>query len=97
MALLKSLGRDLPGASMIPGRLFRRAPVLGPVLAWIIGIAVQDLRQPESRIKAFARRLLEKRKEPQRVKAIIVTPTAIEGPGGQGGKAGEEIKRSEKK
>lgn len=78
--LQKSLGKNLPGASMIPGRLFRRAPLIGPVLAWIAGIAVHDLRQPDSRIKAFARRLLEKRKEPQRVRTIVVTPTAIEGP-----------------
>lgn len=79
-AILKSLERSLPSASMIPGRLFRKAPILGPVLAWIVGIAVNDLRQPESRIKAFARRLLEKRKEPQRVRAMVVRQQAIEAP-----------------
>jgi hypothetical protein len=41
---------------------------------------VHDLRQPESRIKAFARRLLEKRKEPQRVRAMVVRQQAIEAP-----------------
>ncbi len=94
--LMKTLGKNLPGASMIPMRLFRRAPVLGPVLAWIAGIAVHDLRQPDSRIKAFARRVLEKRKEPQRVKAVVVTPKAIEGPDEQGGKPGGEIKKTGK-
>ena len=79
-ALLRSLGRNLPGASMFPGRLFRRAPILGPVLAWIVGIAVHDLRQPDSRIKAFVRRVLERRKEPQRVRAVVVGQQAIVGP-----------------
>ena len=65
---------------MIPGSLFRRAPLLGPVLAWLAGAAVHDLRQPDSRIKAFARRLIEKRKAPQRARTIVVEPTAIEGP-----------------
>lgn len=76
----RSLGKRLPGSSLILGRLFRRAPLLGPVLAWLAGAAVHDLRQPDSRIKAFARRLLEKRKAPQRVRTIVVEPTAIEGP-----------------
>ena len=49
-------------------------------LAWLAGAAVHDLRQPDSRIKAFARRLLEKRKAPQRVRTIVVEPSAIEGP-----------------
>jgi hypothetical protein len=80
---LKSLGRNLPGASMLPGRLFGKAPVLGPVLAWLVGIAVHDLRQPQSRIKAFARRLLEKRRGPQRVRATVVGQQAIVGPDGQ--------------
>jgi hypothetical protein len=80
MALLKSLGRDLPGASMLPGRLFRRAPILGPVLAWVAGMVVHDLRQPDSRIKAFVRRVLEQRKEPQRVREVVVGQQAIEGP-----------------
>jgi hypothetical protein len=65
---------------MIPGRLFRRAPIVGPVLAWLAGMAVHDLRQPDSRIRAFARRLVEKRKEPQRVRAEVVGPAVIEGP-----------------
>jgi hypothetical protein len=80
-ALLKTVGKNLPGASMIPGRLFRNAPVLGPVLAWIIGMAVHDLQKPQSKIKAFARRVLEK--EPQHVRAAIVVQRAIEGPDGR--------------
>lgn len=94
--LQKSLGKNLPGASMIPGRLFRRAPLIGPVLAWLAGIAVHDLRQPDSRIKAFARRLLEKRREPQRVKTIVVEPTAIEGPEEKRGTSDGEEKKSYK-
>jgi hypothetical protein len=81
--LLKPLGRNMCGTSMIPSRLFRRFPILGPVLAWIIGIAVHDLRQPQSRIKALVQRVLEKRKEPQRVRALVVGQQTIEGPAGQ--------------
>ena len=81
--LLKPLGRNMCGTSMIPSRLFRRFPILGPVLAWIIGIAVHDLRQPQSRIKALVQRVLEKRKEPQRVRALVVVQQAIEGPDGR--------------
>jgi hypothetical protein len=82
-ALMNTLGNNLPGASMMPGRLFRNAPVLGPVLAWIIGMAVHDLQKPQSRIKALARRVLEKRKEPQHVRAVVVGQRAIEGPDGR--------------
>jgi len=93
--LMKSLGGNLPGASMIPGGLFRRAPILGPVLAWIVGIAVHDLKQPQSRIKAFARRMLEKRGAPVHVKAEVVGPAAINGPEPQGTKALEKLKNDE--
>lgn len=89
-AFKKTLGRNLPGTSMIPLRLFRRAPIIGPVLAWIAGIAVHDLRQPDSRIKGFARRMLAKRKEMQRIRTIIETSAAIEGPEVSGGKVDPE-------
>ncbi len=82
-AVMRSLGRNLPGISMLPARLFRRAPILGPVVAWLAGMAIHDLRQPQSRIKAFARRLLARRREPQHVTAIVVGPTAGTGPGGR--------------
>lgn len=89
-SFMKALGRNLPGASMMPGRLFRRAPIIGPVLAWIAGIAIHDLRQPDSRIKDFARRMLAKRKERQCIRALIEMPSAIEGPDVPGGKVDPE-------
>jgi len=70
--LRESLGRNLPGASLIPGRLFRGAKILGPVLAWIAGIAVHDLRQPQSRIKSLGRRMAEKRNEPKYVRTEVI-------------------------
>lgn len=63
---------------MIPGRLFRRAPLIGPVVAWMVGVALHDLRQPDSRIKAFARSFLEKRKQPLRVRTVMIGQTGIE-------------------
>ena len=95
-AFMKTLGRNLPGASMIPPRLFRRAPIIGPVLAWIAGIAIHDLRQPDSRIRDFARRALVKLREPRHVKTIVVTPAVIEGPEGQGDRDGPDGQKLKK-
>lgn len=74
---------NLPRAPRTLGCSFRNEPILGTLLAWIAGEVEQDLRQPESRIKAFVRRILENRKYNQRIKAIVVPPSAIEGPAEQ--------------
>lgn len=74
----KSQGRSLSWGSMIPGRLFRRAPLIGPIVAWMVGVAVHDLRKPDSRIKAFARRFLGKRKQPLCVRTGMIGQAGIE-------------------
>lgn len=47
--------RFLPG---VPRVWFRGAPLI----AWVAGMAAYDLHRPDSRIRAFARRLLENRR-----------------------------------
>mgnify|MGYP001159205333 FL=1 len=92
-AFTRTLGRNLPGVPMPPGRLFRRAGVLGPIVAWLAGMAIHDLRQPQSRIRAFARRMLERRSKPRRVTAVVVGPEAGPGHGGLIEQAGKNGKR----
>jgi hypothetical protein len=62
----------LPG---IPRCWFRGAPLI----IWIAGMAVHDLSRPDSRIRAFARRLLGSRRVPQRIRTIAAGPATIEG------------------
>ncbi len=55
----------LPG---LPRCWFRGAPLI----AWLAGMAVHDLRKPDSRIRAVARHLLENRRVLQLIRTVVV-------------------------
>jgi len=48
-----------------------------PLIAWIAGMAMHDLKKPDSRIRAFARHLLENRRVPQRIRKVVIGPAEV--------------------
>jgi hypothetical protein len=90
---MRSLGKNVPGISLIPWRLFRRAPLLSGLLAWMAGMAVHDLRQPDSRIRGFVLKALERHRDRQRIRTIVMQPLAVAGPQGRDEQTGTQSRK----
>jgi|GEM_PF-3659491 hypothetical protein len=71
-----AMGRAGPALPGLPGRLFRGAPLV----AWLAAWALNDLRQPEGRLRMLVRRLRGKAGEPRLRVVSVEPPAALEGP-----------------